>query len=105
MLAGQPLVAQDRAPQNDSIQQADLKVVIVSAHHDHEGADGSQIFNGADDNASGTVAVIDIAEAYGARGQGRPAAAAVGPVHRLWLRRARAAPGVVGVHRAAGAAA
>ncbi len=40
------------------------EVVIISAHHDHEGADGTQIFNGADDNASGTVAVIDIAEAY-----------------------------------------
>lgn len=40
------------------------EVVIISAHHDHEGADGTQTFNGADDNASGTVAVIDIAEAY-----------------------------------------
>ena len=40
------------------------EVVIVSAHHDHEGTDGTQTFNGADDNASGTVAVIDIAEAY-----------------------------------------
>ena len=40
------------------------EVVIISAHHDHEGADGAQIFNGADDNVSGTVAVIDIAEAY-----------------------------------------
>jgi len=40
------------------------EVVIISAHHDHEGVEGSQIFNGADDNASGTVAVIDIAEAY-----------------------------------------
>ncbi len=40
------------------------EVVIVSAHHDHEGADGTQIFNGADDNGSGTVAVLDIAEAY-----------------------------------------
>jgi Zn-dependent M28 family amino/carboxypeptidase len=40
------------------------EVVIVSAHHDHEGADGNQVFNGADDNGSGTVAVIDIAEAY-----------------------------------------
>ena len=38
--------------------------MIVSAHHDHEGADGNQVFNGADDNASGSVAVIDIAEAY-----------------------------------------
>lgn len=40
------------------------EVVIISAHHDHEGADGAQVFNGADDNVSGTVAVIDIAEAY-----------------------------------------
>jgi len=40
------------------------EVVIISAHHDHEGADGTQIFNGADDNASGTAAVIEIAEAY-----------------------------------------
>ena len=38
--------------------------MIVSAHHDHEGTDGTQTFNGADDNVSGTVAVIDIAEAY-----------------------------------------
>jgi len=38
--------------------------VIVSAHFDHNGADGTQIFNGADDNGSGTVALIDIAEAY-----------------------------------------
>jgi hypothetical protein len=40
------------------------EAIILSAHHDHEGADGSQVFNGADDNGSGTVAVMDIAEAY-----------------------------------------
>jgi Zn-dependent M28 family amino/carboxypeptidase len=38
--------------------------VIVSAHYDHNGADGAQIFNGADDNGSGVVALIEIAEAY-----------------------------------------
>jgi Zn-dependent M28 family amino/carboxypeptidase len=38
--------------------------VIVSAHYDHNGADATQIFNGADDNGSGTVALIEIAEAY-----------------------------------------
>ncbi|PYQ97250.1 MAG: hypothetical protein DMF94_20440 [Acidobacteria bacterium] len=38
--------------------------VIVSAHYDHNGADTTQIFNGADDNGSGTVALIEIAEAY-----------------------------------------
>ena len=46
--------------------------VIISAHYDHEGVDGDRIFNGADDNGSGSVALVDIAEAYGraaARGQ------------------------------------
>lgn len=38
--------------------------VIVSAHYDHNGADSTQIFNGADDNGSGVVALIEIAEAY-----------------------------------------
>lgn len=38
--------------------------VIVSAHFDHNGADGDQIFNGADDDGSGTVALLEIAEAY-----------------------------------------
>jgi hypothetical protein len=38
--------------------------VIVCAHYDHDGADGSRIFNGADDNGSGTVALLEIAEAY-----------------------------------------
>ena len=48
--------------------------VIVSAHFDHNGADGTQIFNGADDNGSGTVALLEIAEAYGlaAKGGQRP---------------------------------
>lgn len=38
--------------------------VLVTAHFDHNGADGDQIFNGADDNGSGTVALLEIAEAY-----------------------------------------
>src|SRR5262249_46923613 len=38
--------------------------VIVCAHFDHNGADATQIFNGADDNGSGAVALIEIAEAY-----------------------------------------
>lgn len=50
------------------IEGADPKlkdeVVIVSAHYDHEGADGAVIYNGADDDGSGTVALLDIAEAY-----------------------------------------
>jgi Peptidase family M28 len=38
--------------------------VIIGAHLDHDGADGTRVFNGADDNGSGTVAVLEIAEAY-----------------------------------------
>ena len=52
--------------------------IIVSAHYDHIGtretahgltkqpttADGDQIYNGADDDASGTVSVIALAEAF-----------------------------------------
>ena len=38
--------------------------VIVSAHFDHDGVNGTQILNGADDNGSGTVALLSIADAY-----------------------------------------
>ena len=38
--------------------------VLVTAHYDHNGADATQVFNGADDNGSGVVALIEIAEAY-----------------------------------------
>jgi hypothetical protein len=50
------------------------EAVIVSAHYDHDGADGARVFNGADDNGSGTVAVLEIAQAYGnaARAGERP---------------------------------
>jgi Peptidase family M28/PA domain len=40
------------------------EAVVVCAHYDHEGADGPRIFNGADDDGSGIVALIEIAEAY-----------------------------------------
>ncbi len=40
------------------------EVVIIGAHHDHNGTDGPEIFNGADDDGSGTVGVLAIARAY-----------------------------------------
>jgi hypothetical protein len=40
------------------------ELVIVCAHYDHDGADGERIFNGADDDGSGIVALVEIAEAY-----------------------------------------
>jgi hypothetical protein len=38
--------------------------IIICAHYDHNGADEGRIFNGADDDGSGTVGLIEIAEAY-----------------------------------------
>jgi hypothetical protein len=38
--------------------------VLITAHFDHEGVNGAQILNGADDNGSGTVALLEIADAY-----------------------------------------
>ncbi|MGH7127972.1 MAG: M28 family peptidase, partial [Planctomycetaceae bacterium] len=40
------------------------EAVIIVGHHDHNGADGETIFNGADDNASGAVGVMAVAAAY-----------------------------------------
>jgi hypothetical protein len=40
------------------------EVVIVCGHYDHNGTDGGRVFPGADDDGSGTVAVVEIAEAY-----------------------------------------
>ena len=41
--------------------------VIYTAHWDHLGTDGDEIYNGAVDNASGTAAVMRLAEAFAAR--------------------------------------
>ena len=40
------------------------EIIVISAHYDHLGTNGEEIFNGADDDASGTVAVLEIAEAF-----------------------------------------
>lgn len=41
------------------------EVVIYMAHYDHLGTDGmGGVFNGADDNGSGTAALMEIAEAF-----------------------------------------
>ncbi|WP_179315523.1 M28 family metallopeptidase [Winogradskyella undariae] len=38
--------------------------VYISAHSDHEGVINGEIYNGADDNSSGTSALLEIAEAF-----------------------------------------
>jgi hypothetical protein len=43
------------------------EVVIFSAHYDHVGVNSQgEIMNGSDDNASGTSALLEVAEAFGA---------------------------------------
>jgi Zn-dependent M28 family amino/carboxypeptidase len=43
------------------------KVLVVSAHYDHLGVRKGQIYNGADDNASGIAGLLAVAEAFKAR--------------------------------------
>src|SRR5690606_25349157 len=38
--------------------------IVISAHLDHEGVKDGEIYNGADDDGSGTVAVLEIAQAF-----------------------------------------
>lgn len=40
------------------------KVIIISAHFDHVGINNSEIFNGADDNASGVAAILASAKYF-----------------------------------------
>ena len=41
------------------------QVMIVGAHYDHDGEAYGQIWYGADDNGSGTSALLELAEAFG----------------------------------------
>lgn len=40
------------------------QVIVISAHYDHLGMKKEEVYNGADDNASGTSAVMEIAESF-----------------------------------------
>lgn len=40
------------------------EIIVISAHLDHEGVKGEDIYNGADDDGSGTVAILEIAQAF-----------------------------------------
>lgn len=41
------------------------KYVIISAHYDHLGILNGNVYNGADDNASGVTALLNLADMYG----------------------------------------
>ena len=40
------------------------EIVVISAHLDHVGIEDGKIYNGADDDGSGTVALLEIAQAF-----------------------------------------
>jgi Zn-dependent M28 family amino/carboxypeptidase len=40
------------------------EVLVISAHYDHVGIKNGEVYNGADDDGSGTVAVMEMAKAF-----------------------------------------
>jgi len=40
------------------------EVIILTAHYDHIGKEGDVVFNGADDDGTGTVTMLEIAQAF-----------------------------------------
>lgn len=40
------------------------EIVVISAHYDHIGIKNGEVYNGADDDGSGTVALLEIAQAF-----------------------------------------
>ena len=55
------------------LEGSDLKdeLLIITSHYDHIGITGGQVNNGADDDGSGTVGVLELAEAFAqAKAQG-----------------------------------
>ena len=48
------------------LEGTDLKeeLLVITSHYDHLGIRNGEIYNGADDDGSGTVAIMDIAEAF-----------------------------------------
>ena len=40
------------------------EIIVISAHYDHLGMNGDAVYYGADDDGSGTVAILEIAQAF-----------------------------------------
>ena len=40
------------------------EIIVISAHYDHVGVKNGEVYNGADDDGSGTVALLEIAQAF-----------------------------------------
>ena len=57
-LAGVNFIGQIKGDKNPD------KYIVISAHYDHVGVRNGEIYNGADDNASGTAALFALAEYF-----------------------------------------
>jgi len=66
------------------------KVLVVTAHYDHLGVRAGEIFNGADDNASGVGGLLAVAEAFKAKPPRHDVIFAVVDAEESGLRGARA---------------
>jgi len=42
------------------------ETILISAHHDHDGMSGAEVWHGADDNGSGSVGVVALGHAFAA---------------------------------------
>jgi hypothetical protein len=51
------------------------ETILISAHHDHDGMSGNDIWHGADDNGSGTVGVVTLAHAFAVNAKSKGVAA------------------------------
>jgi hypothetical protein len=47
------------------------ETILISAHHDHDGMSGTDIWHGADDNGSGSVGVVSLAHAFAANAKSK----------------------------------
>lgn len=65
----------DFLPEGDLLQSSNVlgylegdslkdELLIITAHYDHLGKQGDLIYNGADDDGSGTVGILEIAQAF-----------------------------------------
>lgn len=66
------------------------KAMVVTAHYDHLGVRNGEIYNGADDNASGVAGLLAVAEAFKAKPPKHDVILAVVDAEESGLRGARA---------------
>ena len=63
MINGEKLNTENVAAYIPGSEKPD-EYIIITAHLDHVGIENGEIYNGADDDGSGTVAILEIAEAF-----------------------------------------